>query len=290
MAAASDLAAAVIASGSAQPPGFVDIRWRGRPVRIEHQWLGEPASPRPLIVFLHEGLGSVAMWRDFPQRLCTAAGCRGLVYSRPGYGRSSPRSADDAWGTDFLHRQAQEVLPALLTALGVDAARDKPWLFGHSDGGTIALLYAAHSPDQLAGAVLLAPHIRVEAVAISSIQQARKAYRGGDLRAKLARHHDDPDSAFWGWTNIWLHPDFRAWSIEAELASISCPLLAIQGTDDEYGTLDQIEGIARRVPGTELRAFAACGHSPHRDQADAVISATAAFMQTKLSPQTGDSP
>ena len=290
MAAASDLAAAVIASGSAQPPGFVDIRWRGRPVRIEHQWLGEPASPRPLIVFLHEGLGSVAMWRDFPQRLCTAAGCRGLVYSRPGYGRSSPRAADDAWGTDFLHQQALEVLPALLTALGVDAARDKPWLFGHSDGGTIALLYAAHRPDQLAGAVLLAPHIRVEAVSISSIQQARQAYQDTDLRARLARHHDDPDSAFWGWNNIWLHPDFRAWSIEAELATLRCPLLAIQGVDDEYGTLDQIEGIARRVPGTELRAFAACGHSPHRDQADAVISATAAFMQTKLSPQTGDSP
>jgi len=283
-------AAACSAAAIAQPPGLVEICWRGRPVQVEHQWLGDPAAGRPLIVFLHEGLGSLAMWRDFPQRLCTAAGCRGLVYSRPGYGRSSPRAADEAWGPDFLHRQALEVLPALLAALGVDATRDKPWLFGHSDGGSIALLYAAHRPTQLAGAVLLAPHIRVEDVSISSIQRARQAYLDTDLRARLARHHDDPDSAFWGWNNIWLHPEFRGWTLEAEIASISCPLLAMQGVDDEYGTLDQINGIARRVPGTELRAFAACGHSPHRDQADAVIRETTAFMQTRLTPLTGDSP
>ncbi len=196
VAAASALAVDRSAAAIPQAPGFVEIGWRGRPVQIEHQWLGDSAAGRPLIVFLHEGLGSVAMWRDFPQRLCTAAGCRGLVYSRPGYGRSSPRAADDAWGTDFLHQQALEVLPALLTALSVDATRDKPWLFGHSDGGTIALLYAAHRPDQLAGAVLLAPHIRVEAVSISSIQLARQAYQDTDLRARLARHHDNPDSAF----------------------------------------------------------------------------------------------
>ena len=274
----------------APAPGVVGINWRGRPVLIEHQWLGDPRSDGPLIVFLHEGLGSVAMWRDFPQRLCLAAGCRGLVYSRPGYGRSSPRPADEAWGPDFLHRQALEVLPALLTALGVDPACAKPWLFGHSDGGSIALLYAAHRPDSLAGAVLLAPHIRVEAVSISSIQQARRAYLDTDLRARLARHHDDPDSAFWGWNNIWLHPEFGDWTIEAEIARITCPLLAMQGVDDEYGTLDQIEGIARRVPGTELRAFAGCGHSPHRDQADAVVCETIAFMQTRLTPKTGDTP
>jgi pimeloyl-ACP methyl ester carboxylesterase len=182
------------------------------------------------------------------------------------------------------------VLPALLSALGLDPARDKPWLFGHSDGATIALLYAAHRPAQLAGAVLLAPHIRVEAVAVSSIQQARQAYLDTDLRAKLARHHDDPDSAFWGWNNIWLHPDFRDWTIEDEIAAITCPLLAIQGVDDEYGSLDQINGIAQHVPGTELRAFAACRHSPHRDQADAVVRETTAFLQTRLTPPTGDLP
>ncbi len=289
-AAASALAVSRSSAAIAQASGFIEIDWRGRPVQIEHQWLGDPGAGRPLIVFLHEGLGSVTMWRDFPQRLCAAVGCRGLVYSRPGYGRSSPRAADEAWGTDFLHRQALEVLPALLTALGVDTAKNKPWLFGHSDGGSIALLYAAYRPDEIAGAVLLAPHIRVEDVSINSIQQARQAYQDTDLRARLARHHDDPDSAFWGWNNIWLHPDFRDWSIEVEIASITCPLLAVQGIDDEYGTLAQIEGIASRVPGTELRAFAGCGHSPHRDQADAVIRETTAFMQTRLTPQTGDIP
>ena len=184
-AAASALAVSRSSAAIAQASGFIEIDWRGRPVQIEHQWLGDPGAGRPLIVFLHEGLGSVTMWRDFPQRLCAAVGCRGLVYSRPGYGRSSPRAADEAWGTDFLHRQALEVLPALLTALGVDTAKNKPWLFGHSDGGSIALLYAAYRPDEIAGAVLLAPHIRVEDVSISSIQQARLAYQDTDLQHHL---------------------------------------------------------------------------------------------------------
>ncbi|MEO6322786.1 MAG: alpha/beta fold hydrolase, partial [Polaromonas sp.] len=124
---------------------FIDIEWAGRRVRIEHQWIAREKMQAPLIVFLHEGLGSMAMWKDFPQRLCQAAGCRGLVYSRPGYGRSSPRAAEEAWGLDFMHRQAHEVLPALLHALGVN---EPVWLFGHSDGGSIALLYAARFGDR----------------------------------------------------------------------------------------------------------------------------------------------
>ena len=135
---------------------FIDIDWAGRPTRIEHQWISREKSDKPLIVFLHEGLGSVSMWRDFPQRVCKAAGCRGLVYSRPGYGRSTPRPAEEALNMDFMHRQAQEVLPALLDTLGIDTKADKPWLLGHSDGGSIALLYAAHSPQRIAGTIVLA--------------------------------------------------------------------------------------------------------------------------------------
>jgi pimeloyl-ACP methyl ester carboxylesterase len=204
---------------------------------------------------------------------------RALVYSRPGYGRSTPRERDEAWGLDFMHRQAHQVLPALLAALDVDTARDKPWLFGHSDGGSIALLHAAKFSAHTAGAIVLAPHIRVEDLSVASIGKAREAYLGTDLKQRLSRYHDDPDSAFWGWNDIWLHPPFRQWSIEREIEAITCPLLAVQGIDDEYGTLEQIRGIRRRVAHTELLELPACGHSPHKDQADAVIAAATAFMQ-----------
>ena len=254
---------------------FVEIDWPGRSVSIEHLWISPARNDRPLIVFLHEGLGSLAMWKDFPQRLCEAAACRGLVYSRPGYGRSTPRAIEEAWGLDFMHRQAHEVLPALFDALGIDVARERPWLFGHSDGGSIALLYAARWPQHVAGLIVLAPHIMVEDLSVHSIAKARTAYRETDLRERLARYHDDPDSAFWGWNDIWLHPPFRQWTIEAEIGSISCPVLAIQGLDDEYGTLGQIRGIARRVPHAQLLELPDCGHSPQRDQPEAVIGAVA---------------
>jgi pimeloyl-ACP methyl ester carboxylesterase len=258
---------------------FVDIDWAGRRVRIEHQWIGSPGASARLIVFLHEGLGSLSLWKDFPQQLCDAIGCRGLVYSRPGYGRSTPRAAEEAWGVDFLHRQAHEVLPALMAALEVDVDRDPPWLFGHSDGASIALLYAAAHPARVAGLVVLAPHILVEDLAVTSIATTRAAYLETDLRQRLAKHHDDPDSAFWGWNDIWLHPPFKQWSIEREIETITCPLLAVQGIDDEYGTLEQIRSIARRLPHTLLLELADCGHSAHRDQPDALIEATAAFVQ-----------
>lgn len=261
---------------------FVDIHWAGRPVRIEHQWLARERTEAPLIVFLHEGLGSLAMWKDFPQRLCDAAQCRGLVYSRPGYGRSTPRAAEESWDLDFMHRQAHEVLPAFLSALGVDAEAQPPWLFGHSDGGSIALLYAARFTRGVAGAVVIAPHIMVEDLSVTSIEKARSAYLETELRARLARYHDDPDSAFWGWNDIWLHPPFREWSIEAELGAITCPLLAVQGLDDEYGTLAQIRGIAARTPRTVLLELAECGHSPHRDQPERLIAHAAAFIGTAL--------
>jgi len=262
---------------------FIDIDWAGRQVRIEHQWIAREKTTSPLMVFLHEGLGSVAMWKDFPQRLCIATGCRGLVYSRPGYGRSSPRAAEESWGLDFMHRQAQEVLPALLKVLSIDAATDRPWLLGHSDGGSIALLYAASHPEQIAGAIVLAPHILVEELSVRSIEKVRTAYLETDLRERLARHHDSPDSAFWGWSDIWLKPAFRHWSIHEEIGAIHCPLLAVQGLDDEYGTLAQIHGIARQVPQTELLELSGCGHSPHRDQPERLITAIAAFVHRQTS-------
>ena len=266
---------------------FVEIDWRGRRVRIEHAFIAAADREAPLLVFLHEGLGSLAMWKEFPQQLCEAAGVRGLVYSRPGYGRSTPRPPEECWDLDFLHRQAHEVLPALLAALGIDPRRDKPWLLGHSDGGSIALLYAAAFRDAIAGAILLAPHILVEERSVRSIAQVRLDYQTTDFRQRLAKYHDDPDSAFWGWNRIWLHPPFRQWSIEDEIRAIACPLLAVQGLDDPYGTLEQVRGIARRVPQTRLLELAECGHSPHKDQPDALIAHATRFIH---STPEGDKP
>jgi pimeloyl-ACP methyl ester carboxylesterase len=253
---------------------FVDIDWRERPVRIEYEWIGARAD-RPLLVFLHEGLGSRSLWKDFPRELCDAAGCRGLVYSRPGYGRSTPRAADERWGVDYMHRQAHELLPALLQALRIAEA---PWLLGHSDGASIALLYAARHPEAVAGLVLMAPHLFVEPVALASIEAAREAFGSTGLPQRLARHHEDVDSAFWGWNRIWLDPAFRDWNIEAGLEGIRCPVLAIQGLDDEFGTLQQIHRIRQHVPAAQLLELPDCGHSPYRDQPQKVIAATAEFI------------
>jgi pimeloyl-ACP methyl ester carboxylesterase len=252
--------------------GIVQLDWHGRALAIEYRGVGRRSSRLPAVVFLHEGLGSVAMWKVFPERVCAAHGFTGLVYSRYGYGRSTPKPVDERWAPDFMHRQAFEVLPALLAALGVE----RPWLFGHSDGASIALLHAARFP--VAGVVAVAPHIFVEDISIASIAAARTAYAETDLRQRLARYHDDPDSAFRGWNDIWLDPAFRDWNIEAELAAITCPVLAVQGEDDEYGTLEQIRGIARRLPKTRLLVLPKCGHSPHRDEPERLIQEAGRFI------------
>lgn len=230
------------------------------------------------MVFLHEGLGSVSMWRDFPDQLCRALGLRGLVYSRPGYGNSTPRPSDERWQPDFMHRQAFEVLPAFLEALAITPGDQPIYLFGHSDGGSISLLYAARHSQSLAGIVVAAPHIMVEDITVENIQKAREAYLATDLRQRLGRHHRQPDSAFWGWNDIWLDPRFRDWSIESELDAITCPVLAIQGENDEYGTMAQIDGIAVRVSQARLHKIPQCGHSPHKDQPQQVISAVERFL------------
>jgi pimeloyl-ACP methyl ester carboxylesterase len=258
---------------------LAEVRTPTRAMRLEYRLIAPALQGAPLLVFLHEGLGSAAMWRDWPDQVCAAAGCRGLVYSRYGYGRSTPRPPGEKWPLSFMHEQAREALPALFTALGIDAERDRPVLFGHSDGGSIALLYAAMHPQAVAGIVVAAPHIFVEDATIANIEIARAAYLNTDLPKRLGRYHDDVDSAFWGWNDIWLDPGFRRWNIESYLDSIRCPVLALQGVDDEYGTLEQIRGIARRAPQTRLLEIPGCRHSPHKDQPETVIRAVADFMR-----------
>lgn len=261
------------AGGAAPAVEWVQMDWDGRRVAIEYQRIPGP-SRAPLLVFLHEGLGSRSMWRDFPHRLCAAALCRGLVYSRPGYGRSSGPTERQR-GADYLHRQAYEVLPRLLDALRVD---EPVWLFGHSDGGSIALLFAAHEPQRAVGVVAVAPHIFVEDLTLRGVAAARDAYGSSGQRERLGRHHADADGVFQSWNDIWLSPAFRHWNIERELEAIACPVLAVQGTGDEYATMEQIRGIARRVPHARRIELAACGHSPHRDQPEKLIAEVTRFM------------
>lgn len=269
------------------PTSRAAVRALGRDMQIEYRWIAAHRHDAPLLVFLHEGLGSVAMWKDWPDQACAAAQCRGLVYSRYGYGRSTPRPAGEKWAPDYLHGQAAEALPALLQALGVDATRDRPVLFGHSDGGTIALLYASMHPQAVAGIAVAAPHIFVEDITIAGIRRARQAYLDGGLRPRLAVYHDDPDSAFFGWNDAWLDPAFRSWNIEACLPAIQCPILAIQGEDDEYGTLEQVRGIARQAPQTRLLALPGCGHVPHRERPDVLNRELARFVAEIFSTRAG---
>jgi pimeloyl-ACP methyl ester carboxylesterase len=262
-------------SPPASTPAFADISWRGRTIELELDWVGDPASRYPTVVFLHEGLGSVALWKDFPERFCRAHGLRGLVFSRYGYGRSSARPLDQPLSADFMHYEATEVLPALFARLGVN----RPWLFGHSDGASIALLHAAHCGPSLSGIIVAAPHIMVEEMGLASIRQARAAWLDGSLRERLAQYHSNVDSAFRGWNDIWLDPAFAAWDIRAEVARITVPPLAIQGEQDEYGTLEQVVGIGRLLPQAQLLILPQCGHSPHRDQADRVIAEAGRFIR-----------
>ncbi len=255
---------------------MVSVPWRGADLSLEYRWVGMHSSPDPVVVFLHEGLGSVSAWKSFPHDFCSAHGLRGLVYSRYGYGRSTPKPAAQHWGPGTMEAQAQEVLPALLDALHVAS----PWLFGHSDGASIALLYAARFPA--AGLVVMAPHTFVEDVALRQIEVAKVAYETTDLRQRLARHHADVDSAFRGWNDMWLSPEFKAWNIETHLNHITCPVLAVQGEDDEYGTLEQIHRIAAQTPQTQTLVLAHCAHSPHRDQTAALSQAAGTFIRATL--------
>lgn len=258
---------------------FVQVAWNGRNDRIEYRWLAPQRRDRPLLVFLHEGLGSVAMWKDFPARLCDALGWRGLVYSRTGYGRSTPREPGELWPVDFMHAQAREFMPAFFDALKLPPVEPR-WLFGHSDGGSIALIHAAAFPETVAGLVVVAPHLFIEVLSIESIRQTREKYIADtELHDGLARYHDDPESAFWGWNDVWLDPNFKSGDIVPLLPRNTCPVLAVQGQDDRYGTMAQIDAIAEALPQAQLLKLPDCGHSPHRDQPEALIDRVATFTR-----------
>ena len=246
-------------------------------VALEVQHITGPAD-RPTLVFLHEGLGSVALWRDWPARLCERLAYPGLVYSRQGYGQSEPRADVRGSGRlrpDYMHHEALQVLPELLRLNGIE----RPVLLGHSDGGTIALLHAAH--HAVSACIVMAPHVMVEDVSVRAIEAAREAFEHGPLRGRLAPFHADVDGAFWQWNDIWLSPDFRGYDIRQEIAAIHAPLLAIQGEDDPYGTMAQIDDIASAVPHALRVKLPQCGHSPHREQPEAVAEAIEKFL---LSP------
>jgi pimeloyl-ACP methyl ester carboxylesterase len=245
---------------------------------LEYVWIAAD-NPGPLLVFLHEGLGSVALWRTFPRTLCEATGCRGLVYSRSGYGRSSPFWPPHDWPVDFMQIEGRELLPRFLSALGIDSAADPPVLVGHSDGASIALIYAAYFPSNVAGVVAMAPHIFVEPLTIESIAKTREKFLTSDLPARLGKYHRDIQGAFWGWANAWLRPAFAQWNIQPLLSRVQCRLLLIQGSDDVYGTMAHIDGIVAQVATSMAIKLSACGHSPHLDQPGIVVDAIGRFLE-----------
>src|SRR5579864_4470577 len=255
--------------------------------RLEVQRLPASHSHAPELVFLHEGLGSISLWKDFPARVAAATGCPVTVYSRYGHGASDPLT--EPRPVRFMHDEALHVLSDLLAQLHIE----DPILIGHSDGGSIALIFAgsnqagssravsapASANHRVRGLVLLAPHVFVEDLSIASITQAKVNFETTNLPEKLVRHHSDAARTFSGWNDIWLHPDFRSWNIEEFLPRIRCPILAIQGLDDEYGTMAQVEAIKAKSGGpVEILALENCRHSAHRDQPDAVLQAITKFV------------
>lgn len=252
-------------------PAFLQIR----ELRLEYQWLGPPPDHAPTLVFLHEGLGCVSMWRSFPEQLTRQTGMSGLVYSRAGYGKSDPAPLPRP--THFMHEEAK-VLARLLEQLQIQESI----LVGHSDGASIALIYAGRDDAiSVRGLVLEAPHVFTEPSGLESIARIAEVYRTSELRARLARHHGpNTDVAFWGWNNVWLHPEFRVWNIETVLSAIGVPMLIIQGKEDEYGTWQQVEAIQRRAGGrVDVLAVPECGHAPHREHAELTLGAMTEFIQ-----------
>lgn len=238
----------------------------------------------PTLVFLHEGLGSTAMWKDFPQRLCQATGCPGLVYDRLGYGHSSPLTAPRS--VHYLHHYALTELPQVLTAL----LPGQPYfLIGHSDGGSIALLHAAEQPVDLQGIVTEAAHVLVEDVTLAGIEAANAAFAAGKLHGLAKYHGDKTEGIFKAWADTWLSSGFRHWNIEYLLPSIACPALVLQGIDDQYGTLAQVDAIVSKALNAQAAMVAQCGHAPHHEQKELVLQHMQAFLARQMpAPRSGD--
>lgn len=263
-------------AGVAAESGFVEVQG----AHLEVRWVGPPPDVAPTLVFLHEGLGSAGQWRDLPDVLAERSGLGALVYSRAGYGRSSPVAGPRP--TSFMHEEADAVLPELLASCAVR----RPILFGHSDGASIALLYAGSErlPRPL-GLILEAPHVFVEPVCLTSIGRLAAAHssptaEGARLRASFARHHGvEAVRTVESWTEVWLRPEFAAWNIERVLPRVECPALVVQGEDDEYGTELQLERLRAGVTGpVETHLLRACGHTPHWDRRADVLALAEAFL------------
>ena len=243
----------------------------------------EIGGTEPALVFLHEGLGSVSLWRDFPARIAQATGRRTVVYSRHGYGQSSV--LETPFGADYMHLEGRKTLPALLRVLEIDT----PVLIGHSDGGSIALIAAGQPDTSFSGLVVMAPHVFVEPVSLSSIQKAGEVFATTNLAERMAKHHRDPERTFRGWHDVWLSDAFRDWNIEDCLAGITCPVLAIQGNDDEYGTRAQVDAVAAGVSGPcSVHILDACRHAPHQDQADLTAGLISRFISGPVKKDAAD--
>jgi pimeloyl-ACP methyl ester carboxylesterase len=259
---------------------FLQIRDR----RLEYAWHGPSPDAAPTLVFLHEGLGCVAMWRDFPQRLVETTGCGALVYSREGYGNSDPAQLPRP--VRFMHDEALVTLPQVLAAMKVQ----KVILVGHSDGGSIALIHAGGSPNGTAvlGLILEAPHVFVEDISIESIKAIGNHFSNGVLRGQLSRYHQNLDETFWGWSKIWLDPEFRSWNIEEYLPQIKQPLLLLQGEQDQYGTLEQVKRIESGSSGNvQTLILKECGHDPHVDQPERTVEEISKFVSLVLKSRDG---
>lgn len=253
----------------------LDIQFSAGGGRLEAVWIGPGPHKAPTLVFLHEGLGCVSLWRDFPARLAEITGYGALVYSRLGYGGSDPCPLPR--GVDFMHHEGLRVLPEVIRQTGIL----DHLLVGHSDGGSIALIHAGGNPcPGLKGVVTLAAHVFCEALTRRSIEAARQRYLNGDLKARLSLYHgENTHGAFWGWNDVWLDPDFRQWTIDAFLPAIRVPVLAIQGQNDPYGSQGQIDLIQAKTGGAvAIEVVADCGHAPHLEKTDAVLTAISDFM------------
>ncbi|OAN52245.1 alpha/beta hydrolase [Paramagnetospirillum marisnigri] len=243
---------------------------------LEYKWLHPRVAGRPSLVLLHEGLGCVAIWKGFPEKLAEATGCGIFVYSRRGYGKSSPVPLPRP--LTYMHHEGLDVLPRLLETLDLGPVV----LVGHSDGASISLIHAGGTPaPTVLGVVAMAPHVMNEEVCVASIRLAKTAYESGDLRARLiGLHHDNVDCAFWGWNGAWLDPDFMAWNLEEFLPGIRVPVMVIQGRDDEYGSAVQYDSIQAKCGGSvEVVLLDKCRHSPHKDQPDTTLAAIARFVE-----------
>lgn len=226
----------------------------------------------PALLFLHEGLGSVALWRGWHREIAAATGRRTVAYSRLGHGWSDPPPAPRTVG--FMHEEAATVVPALRTALGLGS----PVLVGHSDGASIGLLHAAGA--DVSGLVVLAPHVFAEEFGLVGVRAARTAYTEGDLRERMARRHRDPDAAFRNWNDVWLHPDFRRWDLRPDLPGITCPVLAVQGTADPYGTVAHVEAVRDLAAGPVRLVVLDCAHAPHLEAPEPTTAAVLEFLAT----------